>query len=534
MRLKDRLKQLVSLKELILMIKIFLITLFSLILLSSKSLAVEFIGVIGAAVGEINNQKNEKLSNGSKIYYGDTINVKTNSNAQILFLDETVMTVGENTDLTIDDFIYDPKTNNGNFVTSIKSGIVKTISGKISEKNPDNLEIKIPNGSLGVRGTEFLVSSNSDNNESTVVLLGPGPENTLGMIPGNIQLTDGLNTTEITNPGFQAMITNVVSLSSPTNAEVISQMSSSMSHSVLNSSNIIDSSKNLTTNLINSADLKNNIIVTAEKFDLKSDEGASEILSSLSTESDAKEISVAMNQLQENIIVTDNENYVRTLDQDTILYDSGWFDLSPVETGSNGLTYSLGDEGVSQVFDTSATQQGRAKVYVNFNKKEISADVLSKITLKGASTVDYSFTTPTVTLTTIPVVASVPMAMGSSGGVFIDQLIDSGGGECPADSCTSLVRVANTLQNSALTVNSGTTEQLMDKYNHDTSNSDAAKEVFQYGKFTTVDGSGLTGLGTFVFEGAHDAAASPAGEAAYVQSIERLEGSTVVIGKALE
>ena len=147
---------------------------------------------------------------------------------------------------------------------------------------------------------------------------------------------------------------------------------------------------------------------------------------------------------------------------------------------------------------------------------------------------DYSFTTPTVTLTTIPVVASVPMAMGSTGGTFTDSLIDSGGGECPADSCTSLVRVANTLQNSALTVNSGTTEQLMDKYNHDTSNSDAAKEVFQYGKFTTVDGSGLTGLGTFVFEGAHDAAASPAGEAAYVQSIERLEGSTVVIGKALE
>ena len=47
------------------------------------------------------------------------------------------MTVGEDTELTIDDFVYDPKTNNGNFVTDIKSGIVKTISGKISEKNPD-------------------------------------------------------------------------------------------------------------------------------------------------------------------------------------------------------------------------------------------------------------------------------------------------------------------------------------------------------------------------------------------------------------
>ena len=326
------------------------------------------------------------------------------------------------------------------------------------------------------------------------------------------------------------MIQNVVSLASPTNPDVLTQMSSSMSHSVLNSSNVINTSKNLTVNLINSSDLKNNIIITAKKFDLKADESASEILSSLSTDTESKDILVAMNQLQENIIVTDNENYVRTLDQDTILYDSGWFDLTKVTTGSNGLSYSSD----KNVFDDGATQQGRAKVYVNFNKKEISADVFSKLTLKGASTVDYSFTTPTVTLTTIPVVASVPMAMGSSGGVFIDQLIDSGGGECPADSCTSLVRVANTLQNSALTVNSGTTEQLMDKYNHDTSNSDAAKEVFQYGKFTTVDGSGLTGLGTFVFEGAHDAAASPAGEAAYVQSIERLEGSTVVIGKALE
>jgi len=511
------------------MVKNFFYILFIYFLLIFKSFSAEFIGVVGVAVGEINNQNNEKLFSGSKIFYGDTIVVKSKSNAQILFLDETVMTVGENTELTIDDFVYDPQTNNGNFITNIKSGVVKTISGKISETNPENLEIKIPNGSLGVRGTEFLVSLN-DKKESTVLLLGPGPENTLGMVPGNIKLTDGINTTDITSPGFQAMIQNVVSLASPASPDILTQMSSSMSHSVLNSSNVVNSSKNLTTNLINSADLKNNIIITAKQFDLKSDESASEILSNLSTESESEEILVAMNELQENIIVTDNENYVRTLDQDTILYDSGWFDLTKVTTGSNGLSYSSD----KNVFADGATQQGRAKVYVNFNKKEISADVFSKITLKGASTVDYSFTTPTVTLTTIPVVASVPMAMGSTGGVFIDQLIDSGGGECPADSCTSLVRVANTLQHSALTLNSGTTEQLMDKYNHDTNNSDAAKEVFQYGKFTTVDGSGLTGLGSMIFEGAHDAAAAPAGEAAYVQSIERLEGSTVVIGKALE
>ena len=89
--------------------------------------------MIGVAVGDINNQKNEKLISGSKVFFGDTI-CKVKSNAQILFLDETVMTVGENTELTIDDFVYDPKTNDGNFVTNIKSGTVKFITGKISKK----------------------------------------------------------------------------------------------------------------------------------------------------------------------------------------------------------------------------------------------------------------------------------------------------------------------------------------------------------------------------------------------------------------
>ena len=140
-----------------------------------------------------------------------------------------------------------------------------------------------------MRGTEFLVSLN-DKKESTVLLLGPGPQNTLGMVPGNIKLTDGINTTVLTSPGLQAMIQNVVSLASPANPDVLTQMSSSMSHSVLNSSNVVNNSKNLTTNLINSADLKNNIIITAKKFDLKADESASEILSSLSTVSESNEI----------------------------------------------------------------------------------------------------------------------------------------------------------------------------------------------------------------------------------------------------
>ena len=127
--------------------------------------------------------------------------------AQILFLDETVLTVGDNTELTIDDFIYDPNTTDGNFVTNVKSGTVKFITGQISKLNPDNLEVKLPEGTLGARGTEFVVLSEK-NKKSTIVLLGPGPNNSLGMIPGSLQISDGNNMVSITNPGYQAMIEN--------------------------------------------------------------------------------------------------------------------------------------------------------------------------------------------------------------------------------------------------------------------------------------------------------------------------------------
>ena len=166
-----------------------------------------FVGIIGAAIGDIKNQKDEKLANGSKIFFGDTIISNSKSNAQILFLDQTVLTLGEETELTIDEFVYDPNSQDGSFVSTVKTGTVKFITGQISKKNPDNLEVKVPAGTLGARGTEFVVLSES-NNESTVVLLGPGPNNSLGMIPGNLILSDGVSSVNITNPGFEAMVKN--------------------------------------------------------------------------------------------------------------------------------------------------------------------------------------------------------------------------------------------------------------------------------------------------------------------------------------
>ena len=82
--------------------KILIILLFTVQAFASS----EQIGVIGFVIGDVFNQKGEKLNVGDSIYFGDTISANDGAKSQLLFIDQTVMTIGSETKLTIDEFIY--------------------------------------------------------------------------------------------------------------------------------------------------------------------------------------------------------------------------------------------------------------------------------------------------------------------------------------------------------------------------------------------------------------------------------------------
>ena len=42
--------------------------------------------------------------------------------------------------------------------------------------------------------------------KSTIVLLGPGKNNSLGMVPGILNISDGVNIVNVTTPGFQSVV----------------------------------------------------------------------------------------------------------------------------------------------------------------------------------------------------------------------------------------------------------------------------------------------------------------------------------------
>ena len=62
----------------------------------SHSVADEkIVGAITLSIGKITNQKGEILKAGDKIFFGDEIISDGKSKSQIIFLDETVLTIGE-------------------------------------------------------------------------------------------------------------------------------------------------------------------------------------------------------------------------------------------------------------------------------------------------------------------------------------------------------------------------------------------------------------------------------------------------------
>ena len=157
------------------------------------------IGVIGAVSGKISNNS-KVLKTGDKIYLGDTILSDQNSAAQILLLDQSTFTIGSDSAVVMDTFIYDPKNNDGKIVAKVKKGSLKVISGLISKKNPDNLSVEVPEGTLGSRGTEFQTIVNNKAKETRTLLIGPGKNNTLGLRPGAVLVSNKFGNTMLNNP----------------------------------------------------------------------------------------------------------------------------------------------------------------------------------------------------------------------------------------------------------------------------------------------------------------------------------------------
>jgi hypothetical protein len=161
------------------------------------SIEKQLVGIVGAINGTVKTET-RTLKAGDKIYLNETIYASEDSGTQILLLDQSTFTIGSESEVVMDTFIYDPETNDGKIVASVKQGSLKVISGLISKKNPDSLTVEVPEGTLGSRGTEF--QTNVSKGKTDTLLIGPGKNNTLGLRPGAVLVGNNLGQTLLNKP----------------------------------------------------------------------------------------------------------------------------------------------------------------------------------------------------------------------------------------------------------------------------------------------------------------------------------------------
>ncbi len=99
----------------------------------------------------------EKLSMGSKIQEKDIIITKTSSNIGLIFEDGTIVSLGENSVLSINKYIFRPSQKEFMFDVDMSKGLVTFESGKIGKLAPEAVKFRIPEGTIGIRGTKFYV-----------------------------------------------------------------------------------------------------------------------------------------------------------------------------------------------------------------------------------------------------------------------------------------------------------------------------------------------------------------------------------------
>lgn len=123
---------------------------------------VEGVGIITSMGGELHamrdNGTSRLLSVKSEIKEGDTLKTEKNSFARIKFVDGAEVSLLPNTQLKVDAYSYhsvaSPQ-NIDNILLNLTKGGMRSVTGLVGKRSPAAFKMNTPQGSVGIRGTDF-------------------------------------------------------------------------------------------------------------------------------------------------------------------------------------------------------------------------------------------------------------------------------------------------------------------------------------------------------------------------------------------
>jgi hypothetical protein len=147
------------------------------LLSGGDGLAQERVGVNSAvnpdATGAPPGQGARRLVIGQEVVFNERIATQAQGQTQLLFLDESSMSIGPNSDLTIDQFVYDPRSGTGKLAMTTTRGLLRFVGGKLS-KQDEGVVLRTNSATLAVRGGAFLLNQEAGGSLEAVFIYGRG------------------------------------------------------------------------------------------------------------------------------------------------------------------------------------------------------------------------------------------------------------------------------------------------------------------------------------------------------------------------
>jgi hypothetical protein len=94
---------------------------------------------------------------GTPLHQGSALSTQAGSSLGVVFGDNTIMSFGPNTSLTVEEYMYEPSAGKLKLGARMGKGTLNYVSGGIAKLQPEAVSVKTPTGMIGVRGTQFLL-----------------------------------------------------------------------------------------------------------------------------------------------------------------------------------------------------------------------------------------------------------------------------------------------------------------------------------------------------------------------------------------
>lgn len=97
------------------------------------------------------------LTIGATLYQNDIIRTGANSSVGIIFEDNTILSLGPESEIVIDAYVFAPEKGMLAMITRMLRGTAAYLTGIIGRQSPESVIFRTPDATIGVRGTQFLV-----------------------------------------------------------------------------------------------------------------------------------------------------------------------------------------------------------------------------------------------------------------------------------------------------------------------------------------------------------------------------------------